>query len=240
MIASSLLLLGTLLLAFSLVRKDYGAAVARGSGGILFNLFRYIEINFFRIFRVSNPRVAEEVAPKLWMQRGYLETLPVRAGVRPEVKGIAPQRQITQTGPKQTYDDLSNVIVEFARLNYSRCYLGRSTFKNNNTAIFGRTTSCSHANYHGEICHAHPNDGSMHLHLHPADVKTVLEAGWGERHPLARTNWWWNLICPIPAGFTLVYSPRNSKELVVMENLVGAAAWWVNGVDSKSIKESWS
>jgi hypothetical protein len=31
----------------------------------------------------------------------------------------------------------------------------------------------------GEVCHAHPSDGSMHMTLHPEDIKTVLEAGWG-------------------------------------------------------------
>jgi hypothetical protein len=94
--------------------------------------------------------------------------------------------------------------------------------------------------HHGEICHAHPNGGSMHLNMHPADVKTVVEAGWGERHPFARENWWWNLICQIPARFTLLYGPRDEKELEVMKDVIKAAAWWMSGVDSKSIEDSWS
>lgn len=49
----------------------------------------------------------------------------------------------------------------------------------------------------GEVCHSHPSDGSLHLVLHPADVRAVLEKGWGERHPLAWDDgedgwcWWW-------------------------------------------------
>jgi Family of unknown function (DUF5519) len=94
--------------------------------------------------------------------------------------------------------------------------------------------------HHGEICHAHPNGGSMHLNMHPADVKTVVEAGWGERHPFAHENWWWNLICQVPARFTLLYGPRDEKELEVMKDVIKAAAWWMSGVDSKSIEDSWS
>ena len=80
----------------------------------------------------------------------------------------------------------------------------------------------------------------MHLNMHPADVKTVVEAGWGERHPFARENWWWNLICQVPARFTLLYGPRDEKELEVMKDVIKAAAWWMSGVDSKSIEDSWS
>ena len=31
----------------------------------------------------------------------------------------------------------------------------------------------------GEVVHLHTLDGSMHMTLHPEDVRTVLEKGWG-------------------------------------------------------------
>src|SRR5271155_1531667 len=239
-VVTSLFTLGTIVLIFNIVKKDYEAAVARGTGGTPSSFLGYLELNFFRLFRVCNPRTAPEVSPQLYMQRGFLERLPIRQGVRPRIVGLAPQRQITQIGPKPIYEALAGIVVDFERTHQAQCYLGRSTFKNNNTALFARATEYSRTKYHGEICHAHPNDGSMHLNMHPADIKTVVEAGWGERHPLARENWWWNLICPIPAGLTLVYSPRDEKELEVMKDVIKAAAWWMSGVDSKSIEDSWS
>ena len=239
-LACSLMSLAILLLLFNLIRNDYQAAVARGSGGTPSSFLGYLEINFFRLFRKCNSQAVPEVPSDLWMQRGYLENLPIRNGVRPRIVGLAPQRQTTQVGSKAMYEALANIIVDFARTNQSQCYLGRSTFKNNNTALFARTAGFTQTKYHGEICHAHPDDGSMHLNMHPADVKVVVEAGWGELHPLARPNYWWNLICPVPAGLTMVYSPRDEKELEVMKIILRAAAWWMSGVDSKSVQDSWS
>jgi hypothetical protein len=239
-LAASVVTLGAIGLLLSFIRKDYEAAVARGTGGVPSSWFGYLELNFFRVFQVRNPRTAPKVSPQLFMQRGFLERLPVRQGLRPRIVGLAPQRQITQIGPKSMYEALAGIIVDFERTHQVQCYLGRSTFKNNNTALFARTTGYGRTKYHGEICHAHPNDGSMHLNLHPADIKIIMEAGWGERHPIARDNYLWNLICPVPAGLTLVYSPREEKELEVMKDIIKAAAWWMSGVDSRSIEDSWS
>lgn len=80
----------------------------------------------------------------------------------------------------------------------------------------------------GEVCHAHPSDGSLHLTLHPDDVREVIEKGWGERHPLARDNWWWRVKI-VPSGFVLIYAPRDEGELGVVMEIIRAAAWWVGG-----------
>lgn len=44
-------------------------------------------------------------------------------------------------------------------------------------------------------------DGSLHLTLHPKDVKLVLERGWGQRHPLARGGFFERFV---PVGFVMV------------------------------------
>jgi hypothetical protein len=79
-----------------------------------------------------------------------------------------------------------------------------------------------------EVVHAHPIDGSMHLTLHPADAAAVIGAGWGERHPLGKGGWlgWF-----VPAGFILVYAPRDEAEVRVAMRIVEAAIWWVGGFD---------
>lgn len=86
----------------------------------------------------------------------------------------------------------------------------------------------------GEVCHAHPSDGSLHLSLHPADVKVVLANGWGQRHPIAREkSWWWQVLRTgrrkLPPGFVMVYAPRDEKELRVVVEIVRAAVCWVSG-----------
>jgi hypothetical protein len=77
-----------------------------------------------------------------------------------------------------------------------------------------------------EVCHAHPSDGSLHLTLHPADAAAVMRARWGERHPLGSGGW---LSWFVPAGFILVYAPRDEDEVRVVMRIVGAAVWWVGG-----------
>ncbi|RAK97099.1 uncharacterized protein BO80DRAFT_438000 [Aspergillus ibericus CBS 121593] len=81
----------------------------------------------------------------------------------------------------------------------------------------------------GEVCHAHPSDGSLHLTLHPADVKLVIERGWGQRHPLTRESWWWCYLRTVPTGFVMLYAPRNRDELETVLEIIRAAAWWVSG-----------
>ena len=64
--------------------------------------------------------------------------------------------------------------------------------------------------------------------LHPADAQTVLEAGWAERHPLARGGWFERFV---PGSFIMVYAPRDEAEVQVVVEIVKAAAWFVGGGD---------
>lgn len=68
----------------------------------------------------------------------------------------------------------------------------------------------------------------MHLTLHPADAKVLLENGWGERHPLARGGWCRRFV---PKEFVLVYAPRSEAEVDVVMGVVAASVWWVSGID---------
>lgn len=90
------------------------------------------------------------------------------------------------------------------------------------------STSPARRTCRGEICHAHPSDGSMHLTLHLADAKMVLDAGWGERHPIARGGWFERFV---PGGFMMVYAPRDESEVDMVLRMVKAAAWFVEGCE---------
>lgn len=104
---------------------------------------------------------------------------------------------------------------------------GKSCFEKHGTALF--SVSPARRTCKGEICHIHYSDGSLHLTLHPADARLVLEAGLGERHPLARGGW---LERFVPAGFLMVYAPRDEGELRAVLDVIEAAAWFVCGGDA--------
>ncbi len=84
----------------------------------------------------------------------------------------------------------------------------------------------------GEIFHPH-RDGTSHIVLHPEDVRLVLAAGLGERHPFcARGSYWrvyWSwflgLRLPVPDGLVILYAPRDQAELDVITTLIEAAIW---------------
>ena len=63
-------------LLINFIEKDYQAAVARDAGEVPCTFFEYVELNLFRVNQVRMPRVAPEVSPQLFTQRGFLERLP--------------------------------------------------------------------------------------------------------------------------------------------------------------------
>ncbi|WP_052407664.1 luciferase domain-containing protein [Allokutzneria albata] len=75
----------------------------------------------------------------------------------------------------------------------------------------------------GEVAHIHPSDGSMHMIFSPTDAITVLEAGWGERHPLAGNY------PNMPVPYVFVYSPRTVEQADVVRQLLEAAAAYATG-----------
>lgn len=101
---------------------------------------------------------------------------------------------------------------------------GTSCFEKHGTGLFSLAPIVRTCR--GEVCHLHPSDGSMHLCLHPADAKVVLERGWGERHPLAQGGWMRRFV---PKEFVMVYAPRSEEDITTVVEIVSAAAWWVSG-----------
>ena len=72
----------------------------------------------------------------------------------------------------------------------------------------------------GEIAHAHPAEGSLHVWLSQADARTVVENGWGQRFPLKFVD----------KGWTMVYAPRTMQEVAAIEEIVKAGIGWLTGV----------
>ncbi|WEW55787.1 hypothetical protein PRK78_001220 [Emydomyces testavorans] len=229
-------LLSTLfLLALSLfvqrVRTGYRAFLALGPGGTPSTFMGYLRICVLQIFALRNPLNPPYLPPNLHIQTGILKNLPKRSGLRPKIAGIAPQRQITQRGSPTMYSALTAAIKDISIRNSDHLYLGTSCFEKHSTGLFSVPKLRNQATCNGEVCHSHPSDGSLHLTLHPADVKLIIEKGWGERHPLARESWWWKLRF-VPVGFVMIYAPQTMEELQCVIQIIHAAAWWVTGMET--------
>ncbi|KAL1954249.1 hypothetical protein VTO42DRAFT_1482 [Malbranchea cinnamomea] len=218
------------------VQQGYREFLALGPGGTPSTFAGYIRVSILRIFALKDPFSPPSIPENLRPQSGILKDLPIRDGPRPKIAGIAPQRQTTQRGTPEMYEMLCEEIKTISRCNADRLYLGTSCFEKHSTGLFSLSKLDSRPTCNGEVCHSHPSDGSMHLTLHPADVRYVIERGWGERHPLARDSWWWPFRF-VPPGFVMIYAPRTVGELECVTKIIHAASWWVSGMEPRRTGE---
>jgi hypothetical protein len=195
----------------------------------------HIRNHFLCHFRLRYPSIFPEALSTFWSHRGFLERLPPRKACRPNTTSTIQPCQHDRLAPIERSSALSSTIRDIATTYPQLTYLGRSTFdtRNNAAALFSRRQTCGGTKYFGEICRSYPEDGSVHLKLHPADVKMVIESGWGKQHPQAMSNWW-NCFTGVSTGDTLIYAPRSQQELMVVTEIIRAAMWWVGKQDSES------
>ncbi|KAH7080540.1 hypothetical protein BKA63DRAFT_246361 [Paraphoma chrysanthemicola] len=216
------------LLAFY-IHYDYKAFLSLGPGGTPATPLGYLKIKLLSLICLRDPLQPLPIPPHFRPQNGYFTTpsaLPTRKGPRPLVQGVAPQRQQTQKSDAAIYRLLVARLRALAQDSRNRLTERTSCFEKHSSGLFTSipiTRTCG-----GEICHAHPSDGSMHLTLHPADAKLMLENKWGERHPLARGGWCRRFV---PKEFVLIYAPRDEAEVDVVMSIVAASIWWVSGID---------
>ncbi|CAG5157101.1 uncharacterized protein ALTATR162_LOCUS4893 [Alternaria atra] len=217
------------------IHKDYCAFLSLGPGGTPATPLGYLKIKFLSLICLRDPLRPIGIPPHFRPQKGYFadgDALPSRKGSKPLVQGIAPQRQQTQKSSEGIYRCLVQKIKALASDPRNRLMERTSCFEKHSSGLFTSvpiTRTCG-----GEICHAHPSDGSMHMTLHPADANLMIERGWGERHPLARGGWCRKFV---PREFMLVYAPRDEEEVEVVAKIIAAGIWWVSGVDVNGDEE---
>lgn len=206
--------------------KDYKSFLDLGPGGTPSNFLGYMKVTFLRFaFAIKNPRCPANV-PLGAISSGHLQpkSIPLRTMSRPIVSGIAPHRQLNQRSDRTVYELLSSSISKLADAHPKRLRIATSSFEKHCTALFSNRQVNKTKN--GEIAHAHPIDGSLHMTLHPVDAKIVIENGWGERHPLARGGFCTRFV---PVGFIMIYAPRTAEEVRVVMDIIRAGAAWVGG-----------
>jgi hypothetical protein len=114
-------------------------------------------------------------------------------------------------------DDLFDSYVE--QRGRFVCYQ-TSNYERHNNAVFVRPeylNARSGRETRGESGHVHPSDGSMHMIFGPSDSKTVIDKGWGERHPLSGVR------PGLSLNYVMIYAPRTAAEIAVIGELLRAA-----------------
>ncbi|KAI2640464.1 hypothetical protein GGS26DRAFT_160877 [Hypomontagnella submonticulosa] len=212
------------------IHNDYQNYLNLGPGGTPATFAGYIRINWLKLWACRDPLNPLPADPDVQPAAGVLrkKPLPYRCGLRPKVVGIAPQRQVNQFGSLECYLALRRILENHGRKFPEEVGVGTSCFEKHGLGLFSRypfNKTCQ-----GEICHVHNSDYSMHMNLHPEDVKEVIEKGWGERHPLTSQCL---LKMPVPKMFTMVYAPRSMDELQVVCQIIEAAGYWVSGKEMK-------
>ncbi|KAL6694924.1 hypothetical protein J3F84DRAFT_375543 [Trichoderma pleuroticola] len=212
-----------------LVHNDYHNFLSLGPGGTPSTIQGYIRITYLRLLTLRDPFTAPLPDPNRDPKTGVLagKHLPYRAGPRPVVAGIAPQRQLDQHGSRQCYIALRRAMERLSAKTPTKFGTERSCLEKHGLALFARhplQTNCQ-----GEIAHVHDSDHSMHMCLHPHDIKEILQKGWGQRHPLAWKNRFIQM--PVSQDFVMVYAPRDEMELEIVGKIINAAIWYTLAED---------
>lgn len=171
------LTLATLLPFFLAFHLQYLAYLSLGPGGTPATFLGFLKVQFLGIFAVSDPYHVDKALANSQSPAGYLHGLPQRQGPPPEVRGIAPQRQVTQKAGIELLRALATHIEDMAQ-GSDNILMGTSCFEKNGVGLF--STRPAYPTQHrckSEICHLHGTDGSMHMPLHPVDAQAVFDAG---------------------------------------------------------------
>jgi hypothetical protein len=142
---------------------------------------------------------------------GYL---PPRQGKRPQVgRWAAPHRQLDQIAEAEMRKQVATSFLEAATQNPDTLSVGPSALDDRGQALFVRQSSQTEKR---EAADFHAFDGSMHVSVSAPDAATMIESGWGQAHPLAGQE-------KFPAGYVLLYAPRNEQDLEIAALILRAA-----------------
>lgn len=200
--------------------RDYRAWLALGPGGLPANVYGWlIAVSLRPLSRETTSVAMYAGAPA----PGVPLVLPQRAGRRPSIAPWPiPHRQSDQLRLPSPLPAGLGLASEIAAEAPGDLRVSTSRFERRGPAVFV-STAPARAPWvraaRGEAGHVHASDGSLHLVLRPADAKAVIEAGWGERHPLAGVP-----LLGLPTNYLMVYAPRNDEELAIVRMLFRRAA----------------
>ena len=210
---------------------DYHDWVAFGTGGTTPNFQGYVKITKFRILRALSGDSLRDVSKLPTTGTSYLDKpLPLRQGARPHIiSRTLPQRQSPAPLDDAIYKRLHDLPAMYAKKYPDLLILDKSVTEGRSTdAIYarpelpGRRASTKDPALGDEIAHVHPAENSLHVWLTLVDTRKVVEAGWGERFPLASLKM-------VDGGWTFLYAPRTMEEVDVVSEVVRAGIGHLTG-----------
>ncbi|KAK7753223.1 hypothetical protein SLS62_004742 [Diatrype stigma] len=149
------------------VHNDYHNYLKLGPGGTPPTPAGYLRINWYKLWQLRTPfaplpppgpGAAVEPAAGLFSPLHHRNhhkegPLPPRAGPRPTVVGIAPQRQTDQFGSRACYVALRRALARHAARHADDLAVGTSCFEKHGLGLFARRP-VNHT-CRGEVCHVH-------------------------------------------------------------------------------------
>jgi len=202
---------------------DYRAWYNLGAGGVPHNVVGWAMVTAVRPLKIDPHTLSGfEQAIGQGSDVTTLQGLPRREGERPNIAPHPiPHRQLTQVGSDATLSALVSAVDGIVRQQPGLIEFKTSRFETHNDAVWlsepqkGNPDTLSG----GEVAHVHPSDGSMHVILSPSDAKLVMEAGWGELHPIAGYG-------PLAPTYLMLYSPRDAADIAVIRRIIEAAVFY--------------
>ena len=162
---------------------------------------------------------------------GYLKALSLRPGNTPYTVNISSHRQITQSSP----EDVCNYCIDRMAL----FAVQQNSLTANATTTRSSSCKCpsdvSLRTFGCNACCPHGSDGSAHVILHPSDLETVVQNGWGELHPHANTGSYYapsGANSYMPATLTLIYAPRTYSEVCTLMKIVEAGSKYLASLEN--------
>ncbi|KAK1750073.1 hypothetical protein QBC47DRAFT_455451 [Echria macrotheca] len=224
-------LCATAILGIAWTVNDFLAWKAFGTGGTPPTWSGYVRMTKFRINHLLHGPNLLDASGLPSTGPSYLTApIPRRAGSRARIMPrIMPQRQVPEPITPAARARLQSLVRNLADAHPSLLECKPSHTEGRSTdglyALADVPTLNTEARedrlLDREIAHAHPADNSLHVWLSGPDGRKVIEAGWGQRFPLPFVR----------SGWTMVYAPRDEKELEVVERIVKAGVAWVTGVE---------
>ena len=224
-----------------IIISDYRLYISYGPNGLPNNLKGWLITSALRLLareQRSSSLYNDKTLP-FANEPGFLaaDFPPQRRSSRPTMgPHPAPHRQLDQLPDKAAREKL---IARFEELGQHAQAKGlidlrQSLFEKQHTAMFVAKARPWHSiaqQTRGETAHIHAGiDGSVHVVLHPADCKSVLEAGWGERQALDGVKLLKKLVgASLPVNYILLYAPRDDAELETVLSIVKASIRFMAG-----------
>lgn len=142
--------------------------------------------------------------------------LPPRFGPRPQTYCGTPHHQLDQLPSARIFEQTASRFLAMPGTTQGPSLISVPGAR----ALFlPMCAQCNEAAFFRgrEFAHIHPpNDGSFHMILSEPDCVHVVDQGWGELHPLAKTG-------AIQLTATMIYAAREEHEISLVLEIAAAS-----------------